>query len=333
MVFVPNPYSLNISPGKVAIQGQIGSFSHATLRAVFGKVADANVRFFDNFYDPFQALSNNDVRTAVIPIRNTIAGFVPEVPPLIQKHGLQIVGEYFMPIEMCLLGIPGSRLSDIRFVTSHPMALKQCTEYLSRECTSVARIIGEDTGGAAKKVARDKRKEYAAIAGPGAAEAYGLETLAHGIENIKNNVTRFVILQRDYAQANIKEEDRNFERENGRQYVTTILFKPKRSVSHALTHILMEFMKENIDHTAPLELSGSANMGPTGFLIDLTGHANDSKIVRALERIRLKKSGDGLASSMKIIGSYPAHHTNRFSRNYRYDFIEEESPALTLGVG
>jgi prephenate dehydratase len=314
--FSPKPYCAPTkSPGIAALQGQKASFSHGTLCAIFTEIVDSNVLFYDNFDDPFLAVSEGRARTAIIPIKNTIAGFVPEVPGLIRKHGLQIIGEYFTPITMCLLGIPGTKVKDINYVSSHPMALKQCTDFLSKEGAHIVRQVSEDTGGSAAKVAKDRRKEFAAIASSAAAKEYGLEIIREGIENIKNNVTRFVILQKDNRPETAREIDLPYQKKEGIDYITSLILKPKRHDVWALGNILAIFQKNKIAHSFPAEFL-AANFRTEGMLIDIYGHVNNENVQVALDEIRIKKNGEGYASNISVMGSYPAHHTKRFGREF-----------------
>lgn len=130
---------------------------------------------------------------AVLAIENTLAGsFLPNYN-LLQEYDLKILGEVYLHIEQNLLCLPGQSLDNIRFVRSHPMALLQCSQFLQNN-QSIAAIEAFDTAGSAREIKKHLLSDTAAIAGRLAAETFGLEILIHGIENIKENHTRFMIL-------------------------------------------------------------------------------------------------------------------------------------------
>ena len=134
----------------------------------------------------------------MVPVENSQSGSITETYDLLRQHDLFVIGEIGHPVNQCLLALPGQQISDIKRVISHPQALAQCDEYLRR--LNVEIVATYDTAGSAKIVREEQLEGVAAIAGAGAAELYALNILAHSIQTIKDNFTRFIALGREPAQ-------------------------------------------------------------------------------------------------------------------------------------
>lgn len=146
-----------------------------------------------SFEDVFEALSIGAVDRAVIPIENSLAGTIHQnLDLLLRYQELHVVGEHDFRVQHCLLALPGSQVSDIKIVRSHFMALAQCSGYLSGN--QLVSEVAKDTAGAAKRIRDEQLHGSAAIASKHAASIYGLQILEQGIEDDKNNYTRFLIL-------------------------------------------------------------------------------------------------------------------------------------------
>jgi prephenate dehydratase len=184
---------------KVTIQGYEGCFHQEAARKFLGK--HIQVIPCDNFRDVVKIGSNKkESDGAVMAIENSIAGSILPNYNLLKKSGLSIVGEVYLQIKQNLMVNPGVKLEDIREVHSHTMALQQCYAFLDQHKWKL--VESEDTALSAKHVHQHKSKHIAAIASKLAAEIYELEILAPSIQTMKNNYTRFLILQReDMAQA------------------------------------------------------------------------------------------------------------------------------------
>lgn len=175
----------------VAYQGAPGAFSEAAARQLAGGAAVlAPRRTLD---DVFEALAAGVADFAVIPLENTIAGPVPRAGDLVHRHRARVRGELSMHIAHALIGAPGAALADVRRVTSHPMALRQCAGYLARTPT-IAVAETYDTAGAVAEIVAAGDESVAAIASAAAATIYGGTILAEGIQDRPDNFTRFVIL-------------------------------------------------------------------------------------------------------------------------------------------
>ena len=176
----------------VAIQGYEGSFHQVAARSFYGK----NVQILPcaTFTEVIkQASDKRTTMGGIMAIENSIAGSILPNYNLLQKSDLFVAGEVYLQIDQHLMVNPGVKLTDIKEVHSHPMALQQCLGFLNPHGWKL--IETEDTALSAKHVKVRKSKHVAAIAGKLAAELFGLDIIAPKIHDVKNNYTRFLILQ------------------------------------------------------------------------------------------------------------------------------------------
>lgn len=185
---------------KVAIQGVKASFHDVACHKFFKDKKFETVEC-SSFPILFQSLEEGTSDFAVMAIENALAGSILHNYGLLEKHKFKIIGEVYLHIEMCLLGLPGEKLEDIRIVQSHPMALLQCKEFLA-QLKDVKLVEHADTAESALEIKTNKLAGHAAIASSLAARTYGLEILRSNIETHKANYTRFLILCRadDYKE-------------------------------------------------------------------------------------------------------------------------------------
>jgi prephenate dehydratase len=183
---------------KVSIQGYEGSFHQVAAQQFFGK--ETEVIPCATFKEVIKIASNKkESDGGVMAIENSIAGSILANYNLLQKSNLKIIGEIYLQIKQNLLVNPGVKLEDIREVHSHTMALQQCYDFLDKHKWKL--VETEDTALSAKHVHQHKSKHIAAIASKLAADLFQLQVLAPGIQTLKNNYTRFLVLQRqDVAQ-------------------------------------------------------------------------------------------------------------------------------------
>ena len=178
---------------KIAIQGIKGSFHHAVAMDYFSPaVALEECLSFDAVVD---ALLRGKVKQAVMALENSIAGSIIPNYALIDQNDLTIVGEYNLNIHHNLMAIEGQSIADITEVHSHPMALLQCKSFF-KNYPHIKLIEAADTADVARKISEDNLMGLAAIAPKEAASIYDLTILAASIQTIKNNVTRFVVVQK-----------------------------------------------------------------------------------------------------------------------------------------
>jgi prephenate dehydratase len=177
---------------RVAFQGEAGAFSEAAAVQLLGDEIITVPR--PTFESAFRAISEGAANALLVPVENSLAGSVVRVYDLLLESDLTITAETILPIEMNLISCPGASLSEIRTVSSHPMALAQCERFFSQH-PSIKRLPAEDTAGSVREVLARGDKTYAAIAGKYAADRYRGSIIAKRIQDNAENFTRFVLLQ------------------------------------------------------------------------------------------------------------------------------------------
>jgi prephenate dehydratase len=191
--------------GGIAIQGYEGSFHQVAARHFFGKQVE--VIPCATFRDVVRIAADKKASGGgIMAIENSIAGSILPNYNLLQKARLEVVGEVYLAISQNLLVNPGVKLADIKEVHSHPMAILQCLDYL--ESNRWKLVETEDTALSAKHIHQHHSKHAAAIASRLAAELYGLDVIVPNIHTLKNNVTRFLVLQRENKVAEIADADK-----------------------------------------------------------------------------------------------------------------------------
>ncbi|MCY1543584.1 P-protein [compost metagenome] len=136
-------------------------------------------------------------------IENSIAGSLLPNYTLIREYNFAVSGEVYLPIQLHLMALPGIKFEDIKFATSHPIAIRQCVDFFD-DYPHIQVIESNDTAACAKKIRDEQLKDTVAIANTLAAELYGLNIIERRIESNKKNYTRFLVLQRDKTEDNQK---------------------------------------------------------------------------------------------------------------------------------
>jgi prephenate dehydratase len=182
---------------KIAIQGELGSFSHEAAEAMLPR---ATVVPCARSLEVFDRVTRGTVDGAVIPIENSLAGSVAEHFDLLLGREVHIVREFRLRIVHNLIGLPGTKLADVRRVFSHPVALDQCRDLFARN-PRIEPVPFYDTAGSVKHVIAEGLRDAAGIASRRAAEVYGGKILKAGIEDDKKNFTRFFLIRRGKQRA------------------------------------------------------------------------------------------------------------------------------------
>lgn len=177
---------------KVSIQGESGCFHEVAARQYFS-YDDVDIVPCPSFDLTLNTCKAGESDFAVMAIENARSGSILYNYTLIRESGMKILGEHNLRIKQNLMALPGQSISDIREIRSHPIALAQCMTYLNQH-TGITLIESDDTAGSAKQISENKLNGVAAIASSIAADIYGLNILAHGIETYKQNYTRFLIV-------------------------------------------------------------------------------------------------------------------------------------------
>ncbi|MET0393515.1 MAG: prephenate dehydratase [Chitinophagaceae bacterium] len=209
---------------KVSIQGYEGSFHQEAARQFFG--SDTDVIPCATFREVIRVAADKQSDGGVMAIENSIAGSILPNYHLLQRSDLRVTGEIYLHIRQNLLTNPGVKLEDIREVHSHTMALQQCHDFLDRYKWKL--VETEDTALSARHIHQHKSKHIAAIASRLAAELFELNILAPNIHTLKNNYTRFLVLQRGDDTVNTKEANKasvNFHTDHSKGSLARVLTK------------------------------------------------------------------------------------------------------------
>jgi len=272
---------LDMEGARIVFQGTEGAYSQAAMEKYFGR--DINSFHVQTFRDAMEAIEEGSADFAVLPIENSSAGAVNEVYDLLMEFENYIVGEVFLPIEHTLSGLPGTKLSEIERVYSHPQALMQSAKFLD-DHREWQQISVANTAIAAKKVLEDKDYKKAAICSKYAAEFYGLEILQEQINHNENNATRFIVVTnqkiflKDATKISICFEGAH---ESGSLY---------RLLSHFIYNDLNMIKIES----RPIE----GRNWEYCFFVDFEGNMADGAVKNAIRGLREE------ARSLKILGNY-----------------------------
>jgi len=176
---------------RVAIQGIRASFHEEAAFKFFGE--DIQTIECGSFKQTFEALQNNEADYVVMAIENSIAGSILPNYSLLLNYNFPVVGEIYLPIQLHLMALPGVAFEDVKYVTSHPIAIRQCVDFFD-EYPHLKIVESSDTAACAKRIHDEQLTDTVAIANTLAAKLYGLDVLERRIESNKKNFTRFLIL-------------------------------------------------------------------------------------------------------------------------------------------
>jgi len=271
---------------KVAIQGGLGAYHGIAAENFFGE--EVEIVPCITFRDIFKAIKKEPNTIGIMAIENTIAGSLLGNYELLKENKLPIAGEFKQRISHCLAALPGKTIHDIKEIESHPIALMQCTEFLDT-LPGVRIIEHEDTALAAKDVAEMNLTSTAAICSVKAAEIYGLNILARGIETNKHNFTRFLIFGNRW----IVDDMQNNEVINKSSIVFTL---PHSEGS--LSKVLSVFSFYGINLTKIQSLPIIGREWEYQFYVDLK-FTDLERYRQSVEAIR------PLISELKTLGEYP----------------------------
>ena len=271
---------LETRKARVVFQGAEGAYSQAAMMQYFGEQIQS--LHVDTFRDAMSAIDEGSADFAVLPIENSTAGIVSEIYDLLVEFENYIVGEQILQINHCLLGVPGAKLEDIQTVYSHPQSLMQSSRFLAGH--DWRQISMQNNAFAAKKVADEKDRSQAAIASEHAAKVYGLEVLQQGVNQEKDNSTRFIIVT----------NQKIFRKDAGKVSICFELPHQSGSLYHMLSHFIYNNLNLCKIESRPIE----DRSWEYRFFIDFEGNLADSAVKNALRGLRDE------ARNMKILGNY-----------------------------
>ncbi len=256
--------SLSQGKARVVFQGAEGAYSQAAMIQYFGE--QVNSFHVETFRDAMIAIDEGSADFAVLPIENSTAGIVSEIYDLLVEFENYIVGEQIIRIEHCLMAVPGTEISDIRTVYSHPQSLMQSARFLNQY--GWQQISMQNNAFAAKKVAADLDKTQAAIASEYAAKLYGLEVLKKGVNQSSTNSTRFIIVT----------NQKIFRRDAKKVSICFEVPHESGSLYHMLSHFIYNNLNMNRIESRPIE----DRNWEYRFFIDFDGNLSDGAVRNAL---------------------------------------------------
>ena len=272
------------SKKRIVFQGEEGANSHIACREACPDMEAVPCSTFD---DAFAAVARGCARLGMIPIENSVAGRVADIHHLLPDSGLHIIGEHFMRVRHCLLGVPGAELSDLRVAQSHAQALSQCRKLLVE--LGLQPRVAADTAGSAREVAAAGDKTRAAIASALAGEIYGLEMLRENIEDMSHNTTRFVMIAKESLRLDPQTQD----------CITSFVFRV-RNVPAALYKAMGGFATNGVNMTKLESYQLEGNFYATQFYADIEGHPQQRSVSLALEELNF------FTEEVRLLGVYPA---------------------------
>lgn len=266
---------------RVVYQGVPGAYSQEAMYKSFGKDVDS---FGVNLWrEAMEALNNNQADYAVLPIENSSAGIVNEIYDLLVEFEFSIVEEVTIKVSHALMGIKGSKISDIKTVYTHPQGFAQCAAFLDKnknwECIPL-----NNTAASALKVSKENDSSTAAIASPLAAEIYGLDILEKDIINSEINTTRFIIVSKEKI----------FKKNAKKIMVSFELPHESGSLYRMLSHFIFNRLNMTKIESRPIP----SRKWEYRFFVEFEGNLNEHNTKTAIKGITEE------AISIKLMGNY-----------------------------
>ena len=267
--------------GKISFQGVRGAYSHQACTEAFPGMEGLPC---DTFEGAIEAVREGRADLAMLPVENSTYGRVADIHHLLPESGLHIIGEHFLRVHINLLGLPGTRIGDIRTAMSHTMLLGQCRGFLRQH--GLRTKVGADTAGSAEAVAVQNDPSVGALASELAGTIYGLDVLARHIEDQSNNTTRFLAMA---PEARVAPEG---------DVITSFVFRV-RNIPAALYKAMGGFATNGVNMTKLESYMLGGHFTATQFYADIEGHPDEARVRRALDELAY------FTTRMQILGVYP----------------------------
>jgi prephenate dehydratase len=271
---------------KLAFQGELGAFSELAAYKLLGRQIQAVPH--RTFEETFDAVTRGEADCLIAPIENSLAGSVHKNYDLMLEHNLTIIGEVNLRIVHNLIAPRGVSFSEVRRVYSHPVALAQCERFL-RKNPQIEPAAAYDTAGSVKMVIEKGRRDEAAIASRLAAETYGAEIIAEGIEDNAQNYTRFLLMAQPGCTIKTLA--------SGSARKTSIVFRVANRPG-ALFRAIAAFALRDINLTKIESRPIEGRPWEYSFYLDLMGDVAEPRVERALAHL------SELAESVRLLGCY-----------------------------
>ncbi|MFT8635050.1 prephenate dehydratase [Novacetimonas hansenii] len=270
--------------GIIAFQGTFGAYSDLACRQARPGWTTLPC---ETFAEAIAAVHEDGADAAMLACENSLAGRVPDIHALLPQSDLFIIGEHFLRIEHCLMGIPGATLHDAKRVHTHPVAMAQIRGLIKE--TGLKPVVEFDTAGAAELVRGWGRKEDVAVASSLAADLNGLVILRRNVEDATHNTTRFYIAARTPPDLPARMPE----------CMTTVLFRVSNQPG-ALYKVLGGFATNGINMTRLESYMLDGSFAATQFLLDVEGHPHDPALAAALRELSF------FAEQVDLLGVYRA---------------------------
>ena len=266
----------------VAVQGERGSYSEVAARRLLGD--KITLRCCERFEEVFKLVAKNDTQHCLIPLENSLSGSIHKNYDLLLRYKLKITREISLQIKHNLVAAPGVSFEDINSVFSHPVALDQCDHFFEKFPRLVKRSA-YDTSGSVKRIVEEDLRDCAAIAGKQAAEYYGGNIVMRGIQDNRENFTRFVLLGGELETRKTADK-------------TSIAFSFGNAAG-ALFKCLSVFALRGIDLTKIESRPIHGRPWEYLFYLDFLGNTGEESTLKALDHL-----GE-LTEFLEILGCYP----------------------------
>ena len=265
-----------------SFQGVNGAYSEQAGKELYPEAMSMPCSTFEEM---FEKVRQGYVDAAMVPIENSLAGRVADTQRLIPESNLKITSEYFLEVNHNLMAIKGAKMSDIKRIHSHEQGIAQCRNNIIKIDKKMA--IEADTAGSAKLVAELNNTEDAAIASELVSKIYNLEILQKKFQDTENNVTRFLIMQKEFRDFDILSN----------KLLTTLVFNV-RSIPAALYKCLGGFASNGVNITKLESYIHPQGFDVAQFYIDFEGHPENPSVKLALEEMKF------FSKHLKILGVY-----------------------------
>ena len=274
---------------RIAFQGEPGAYSH---QACHDSRPDYEALPCKTFEDVIDAVTTGEADLAMLPVENSTYGRVADIHRLLPESGLHIVDEAFTRVKISLMALPGASLEDITKVRAHLVLLPQARAFLARH--GIEAEAAADSAGAAKELTETQDRSVGVLASDLAADIYGLNILARGIEDHGHNTTRFLVMSRKPV----------MERRGEYGMITSFVFRV-RNIPAALYKAMGGFATNSVNMTKLESYMVGGSFAATQFYADIEGHPDDDNVKLAMEEL------DFFTDHIKVLGTYPAakkHH-------------------------
>jgi len=268
---------------RVCFQGEHGAYSEMAVCEHYG-AGEVETIPCETFNDVFKCVLDGVCDCGFIPVENSVAGSIHQNYDLLLAYPLSVIGEHYARISHCLIGLPGTEITDLRKVISHPQALAQCAAYLhSLPHVQVEPVY--DTAGSVRLVRQTNDRTMAAIASRRAATLYDMNIIAERIEDDPANSTRFQIIARQGISP-------------GDDAKTSIVFSLHNQPG-SLYRAMSVFALRGIDLTKIESRPLVGKQWEYYFYIDFTGGLGSPVVERALANL------EEFTTFLRVLGSYP----------------------------